>query len=222
MSIPVIYWSDPLCIWAYVAADKISRLLERHGAELELEHRVVPVFGSVPWRFSQGSWAAAGPEGRMAATLRVARRFGHDEVSARAWVDDPPATTWAPSAAAKALSLIEARDEAEKGSTGRYLQALRRAFFVDDRNIARRSEQRAVANALGLPWQAMEDELDSGAALASLWEDHQERERLGVQGSPTWVFDGGRAMLYGNVSEGVLRATVDELIAGSDHGQSRC
>ena len=36
------------------------------------------------------------------------------------------------------------------------------------------------------------------------------------------VFDGGRAVLYGNVHEGVLQATIEQLLAGDDAGASRC
>ena len=45
------YWSDPLCIWAYVAQDKLDRTLREWGEKLDVSYRIVPVFGSLPWRF---------------------------------------------------------------------------------------------------------------------------------------------------------------------------
>jgi hypothetical protein len=74
----------------------------------------------------------------------------------------------------------------------------------------------------GIAREGIEGALDDGRALAALWEDHQERETLGIQGSPTYVFDDGRAILYGNVSEGVINATVDELLGGTIAGRSDC
>ncbi len=100
--------------------------------------------------------------------------------------------------------------------------AVRRAFFAEDRNITRRAVQRACAEELGLPWDAVAAGLDDGSALAAVWESHEERQRTGIQGSPSWVFDGGRAVLYGNVHEGVLQATIEQLLAGDDAGASRC
>lgn len=221
--LPVTYWSDPLCIWAYVAQDKLDRLMARYGHRLDLTCRVVPVFGSIEHRFTKGSWRKAGPQGRAAATKDVAHRFGHTEVDGACWTQaGVPASSWAPGLAIEAVAIAEDADHAPEGSTAAYQQALRTAFFVDGANIALRDVQGQVANDVGLDWDLIAAALDDGRAMARLYEDHTERERLGVQGSPTWVFDEGRAMLYGNVSEAVLQATVHELLEGVDAGGSRC
>lgn len=222
MAVDVTYWSDPLCIWAYLAQDKLDALVNAFGSRVRIKHRVVPVFGSVPWRFAEGNWKDAGPEGRRAATVRVARRFGHEEVTGDGWVTDAPASSWTVGAAVEACAILEEVGAVPEGSAGAYGQALRHAFFVDAKNTARRTVQSEVAAAQGLCWADLETVLNDGRADAKLWEAHLERERLGIQGSPTWVFDGGRGVLYGNVSEGVLRATLDELVLGEEPGQSRC
>lgn len=222
MPVVVEHWSDPLCIWAYVGESRVDALRARHGAALDVRFRVVPVFGSVPARFTRGAWREGGPAARQAATQQVARQFGHFDVSGKVWVEDPPASSWAPSAAVMAVRLAEQAGTVPVGATGAYLRALRRRFFVEDLNVARLEIQAETAEQLGLPWERLGVALDDGTALAALWEDHEERLRLGIQGSPTWVFDGGRAMLYGNVGEGVLRATVDELVSGLGAGASRC
>jgi len=220
--IPFEYWSDPLCIWAYVAQDKLDTLLDEHGHRLDVGYRIVPVFGSVPHRFSEGSWAQAGPDGRAAATRRVAHARGHEEVTGQVWIDDPPASSWASGAAAKAVFAMVQDGEAEAGSGAAYLLGLRRAFFADDRNIARRTVQMALAEALGIDRAALERRLDDGSALAALYEDHLQRESLRLQGSPTFVFDGGRAQLYGNFDHAILDATVESLEKGLDVGGSDC
>ena len=108
----------------------------------------------------------------------------------------------------------------EAGPT--YQNALRERFFVDEANTALREVQLEVAEALGLAREPIERRLDDGSALAAVCEDYAEKERLRLQGSPTYVFDGGRAMLYGNFEYGVLRATVDELLRGIHPGGSAC
>lgn len=220
--LPFQYWSDPLCIWAFVAQRKLESLLAEHGERLAVDYHVVPVFGSVPHRFRAGSWAAKGVEGRVASTASVAARFGHPEVTGEVWRLDPPASSWAPGAVIKAVQGLESAGEVAPGAAADFLWQLRVRLFVDNQNIARRSVALHVAESAGLPVGAIEARLDDGSALAALFEDHQERERLRIQGSPTYVFDGGRAMLYGNFDEAVLQATVRELLGDRAAGCSVC
>lgn len=220
--IPIVYWSDPLCIWAYLAHDKIERLQARFGDEITFTFRVVPVFGSVPQRFRTGTWAAGGPEQRTRRTAEIAQEHGHTEVDGAVWRDDPPASSWAPAAVIKAADLLADEGVLDSNVPGALAQALRAAFFRDNHNVARREVQRQVVEGMSLPWTDIQALLDDGRALAALWEDHVEREACRVQGSPTWSFDDGRAMLFGNVSERVLQATVAEMLAGAAPGGSDC
>jgi predicted DsbA family dithiol-disulfide isomerase len=216
------YWSDPLCIWAFVAQDKLDRLLAELGQQLEVDYHVLPVFGSVPWRFREGPWQKDGVDGRVAATRRLAEQFGKREVTGECWRGDAPASSWSPGAAIHAVLAAEGAQLTSAGSAARYQAALRRSFFVDGQNTAQRSVQLAVAEQLAIPREPIERALDDGSALAQLWEDHNERERLRLQGSPSYVFDGGRAVLYGNFGYGILKATVDELVRGLCQGGSNC
>lgn len=216
------YWSDPLCIWALVAQQKLDRVLAELGDELTVDYRIVPVFGSVPWRFKYGPWAKEGVDGRVAATRRIAERAGRKDVSGECWRKAAPASSWAPAAVIKAVFALEAAREIPLDSGAGYQRALRERFFVGEENVARRDVQLSVAEALGLQRAPIERLLDDGSALAAVWEDHNEKERLKIQGSPTYVFDGGRAMLYGNFEYGMLRSTVEELVRGIHPGSSAC
>lgn len=216
------YWSDPLCVWAFVAQKHLADVLARGGGALQAAYRIVPVFGSVPQRFRDGAWAKAGPAGRAAATARIAREHGHPEVTGRVWLDDPPATTWLTSAAFKAAQALEAAGSAPPGASANYLKALRVALFVENRNTSRRGVLLDVAEAVGLDPDAVAAGLDDGTALAALFEDHTARDQQRVQGSPTYVFDGGRAMLYGIFDASVLHATVDRLLTGLQAHGSAC
>jgi predicted DsbA family dithiol-disulfide isomerase len=218
--IPLGYWSDPFCIWAYVAEEKLDRVLDHHSGRVEVVHHVIPVFGSIPARFREGPWASAGGAGRAEASRRIAKEQRGVEISGQVWLEDPPSSSWAAGAAAKAVSAIEARGEAAPGAGGRYLRGLRDWFFERNVNTARRVHQLALAEALEIPRGPLEAALDDGTALALLWEDQAERERLRLQGSPTYVFDGGRALLYGNFDYAILDATIRELERGLDTGGS--
>ncbi len=220
--VEVDYWSDPLCIWAFVAQDKLDRVLSELGEQLVVHYRVVPVFGSVAWRFTRGPWASEGVDGRVVATRRIAEQAGRTDVSGECWRKAPPASSWAPAMAIKAVFAMESCGEVPQGSGARYQRAVRTHFFVNDENVARRDVQLKIADAEGLPRGGIEQQLDDGTALALVWEDFIEKERLKIQGSPTYVFDGGRAMLYGNFEYGILRSTVDSLLRGLRAGCSTC
>jgi predicted DsbA family dithiol-disulfide isomerase len=215
-------WSDPLCIWAFVGQHRVDDVLRDLGSCVRISHRVVPVFGSVPQRFRDGSWAKDGPAGRAAATARIAAEHGHTHITGQVWIDDPPASSWPPGAAIKAVGLAEAHGQLPAGAGAHYQAALRTHLFVENRNTARRSEQLLVAEELGYPRGLLEAALDDGRALAALWEDQHDRERDFVSGSPTWVFDGGRARLYGNFPQAVLDGTIRALIGGDFDGCSSC
>jgi predicted DsbA family dithiol-disulfide isomerase len=216
------YWSDPMCIWAFVGQSKLDRILDEWGAFIDVDYRLVPVFGSVPWRYSEGGWAQAGPEGRRESTRKLAEQHGIDGVTGEIWTRCTPHSSWSSGAAAKAVFEMEADDDAEAGAGAAYLLELREHFFRRNRNICQRVEQLDVAERVGIDRGAFERRLDDGSALACLWEDANQREDLGVRGSPSYVFDGGRAVLYGNFPFSVLHSVVDELINGLELGGSGC
>ena len=216
------YWSDPLCIWAFVAQRPLEALLETHAGRLDVDYHVIPVFGSVPHRFRVGSWAAAGVEGRVAATAKVAAEHGHPEVDGSCWRRATPTSSWAVGAAIKAVFVDEAAGLQPEGAGPMFQKDMRQAFFVEGLNTSHRAVQLERAEALGLDVAQLARQLDSGLGLALLAEDDEERQRARLQGSPTWVFDGGRAVLYGRVNQAVLRHTVLDLLAGLAPGGSSC
>ncbi len=216
------YWSDPLCVWALAAQPKLDRVLDELGQHLVVDYHVVPVFGSVEQRFAHGAWAKEGVDGRVAATRRIAEQAGRADVSGECWRRDRPASSWAPAAAIKAVFALERDGRAPRAAGAAYQRAIREAFFVREFNVARRAVQLELAEQLAVPREPLEAMLDDGSALAAVWEDHEARERLRIQGSPTYVFDGGRAMLYGNFDFGVLRSTVLELVRSLTPGCSSC
>jgi len=153
----------------------------------------VPVSGRGGWRLAEGPWAKGGIEGRIAAPGRIAEQGGRPEVTGECWRRAMPSTSWAPAAAIKAVFALEDGRGDESGAS--YQRALRERFFVGEENIALRRVQLEVAEELDLSRASIEASLDDGSALASVFEDNAEKERLRIQGSPTYVFDGGRAML---------------------------
>ena len=92
-----------------------------------------------------------------------------------------------PAAAIKAVFAMEQVAECAPGSGAQYQRSLRERFFVLEENVAHREVQLAVADALGIPRLALQRRLDDVSAYAAVREDHIEKERLRIQGSPTYV-----------------------------------
>ena len=59
---------------------------------------------------------------------------------------------------------------------------------------------------------ALESTIDNGKAVAALSTDQKNALDLGVRGSPTWVLNDGRQILYGNVGYRILNANIEELL----------
>lgn len=216
------YWSDPYCIWAYVAQRPLEALLQLHAGLLDVDYHVIPVFGSIPHRFSAGAWAAGGTAGRVAATAKVAAEHGHPEVDGTCWEVVRPSSSWAAGAAIKGVFADEAAGLQPEGAGAAFQKDLREAFFVHRLDTSHRKVQLQRAEGLGLDVAQLERQLDTGLGLAWMAEDEEVRQRSHLQGSPSWVFDGGRAVLYGRVNQDVLRHTVLDLLAGVKPGGSRC
>jgi predicted DsbA family dithiol-disulfide isomerase len=164
------YWSDPLCIWALVAEQKLGRVLAELGEHVRVDKRLIPVFGSVPWRFARGPWAKDGLEGRVLATRTIAEKGGRTDVTGECWRKAMPSSSWSPASAIKAVFALE-DGRGEEAGPG-YQRALRERFFLGEANIALRSVQLEVAEELGLPRGPIEARLDDGTALAAVCEDH--------------------------------------------------
>jgi len=63
----------------------------------------------------------------------------------------------------------------------------------------------------GIDADAVRARIDSGEAYAALHRDAELMKSYGVLGSPTYVFNEGRQLLYGNVGYRIIEANLREL-----------
>lgn len=228
-SIKLTYFSDLLCIWAYVSQIRVDELRANFGARIGFEYRFIPVFGAVAHRIEKGWAARGGMEAYAAHVHETAQRFPHVEVHPRLWLDDVPASSADVHLFLKAVQrLIDAGVIPPRaGTDGRdtfeeLMWRLRLAFFRDARNIARREVQFELAAALGLPPEPIRAALEDGSAMAELCRDLELCKELSVGGSPTYVLNEGRQKLYGNVGYKVIAANVQEMLQRPEDQASWC
>ena len=86
------------------------------------------------------------------------------------------------------------------------------AFFRGCRDIARWDIQCEIAKAHGVDVVAIEKCVHSGSAYAALASDYQDADKMGIEGSPSFVLNEGRQKLYGNIGFRLIEANIQELL----------
>ena len=89
---------------------------------------------------------------------------------------------------------------------------IRHAFFCEAKDIGDAEELLQQCGDCALDVDKMRHVLRSGAAMAALSDDLRAAQSAGIKGSPTWVLNEGRQVLYGNVGYRILNANLEELL----------
>lgn len=231
MTIHISYVSDVLCVWAYVAEVRLDELRKEFGDSVELEYRFIPIFGATRYRIAEGWKERGGYAGFGAHVRKVAEDFPHVKIDARVWDEVAPTTSAMAHEILCAVRLLEEegavspdrRDELN----GRTLfeaaiWKVRAGFFEQARDISDRGVLLELLAQAGLPLAAIEAKLESGEALAEACRDIELRDKLKIEGSPTYYLNHGRQKLYGNVGYRVVSANLRELIEQPEHQASWC
>lgn len=224
----VDYFSDLLCVWAYVAEARVREMCARFPDRIVVVERFCSVFGDTATRIGDGWADRGGYEGFGAHVRDVVAGFGHVSVHPELWHEVRPTTSSQSHLILKAAQLVEQRlslEPCERNGLVRLPSAhlawaIRLAFFRDAYDISDSAVLRHLAESEGLPVADIEAEIATGRAFAGLAEDAAARERLGVAGSPTFVLNEGRQKLYGNVGYRVIEANIQELLREPSGGQA--
>ena len=89
----------------------------------------------------------------------------------------------------------------------------RAAFFEQAQDISQLPVLLALLGDDLIGRDAVIARIDSGEAYAALYHDEQLAKGYAVQGSPTYVFNEGRQLLYGNVGYRIIESNVRELLS---------
>src|SRR5450759_3637941 len=91
--VKITYFSDILCIWAYVSQARINAVNEKFVDGVRIEHRVCSVFGDTAQKILSSWKNRGGYEGFNAHLREIAQRFPHIEVHPDIWLKTRPATS---------------------------------------------------------------------------------------------------------------------------------
>jgi predicted DsbA family dithiol-disulfide isomerase len=218
--VPIVYFSDVLCIWAYIAQLRVDEINRAFGEQVRFEKKFCSVFGATARKIPTTWKDKGGYEGFNAHLRHAAAQFPEISIDPDIWLDVRPASSTGAHLYLKAVQLDETAGGCPSGTAQKAVWALRRAFFEDARDIARRDVQREIAAAAGADVIRAEALIDDGSAFAALAGDYQDAEAAGIVGSPTFVLNDGRQKLYGNVAYRVIEANVQELLRSPSADQA--
>ncbi|PCI65606.1 MAG: disulfide bond formation protein DsbA [Piscirickettsiaceae bacterium] len=219
--VDIYYFTDILCIWAYVAQIRMDELKKTFGEQIRVHQKFVQVFGSIESKI-QGAWAKnGGIEGYGKHVQEVATGFKHIQLHDDIWHKNTPTSSMSCHLYLKAVQLLGNKGQLDSNSDVA-IWAMREAFFKNLVDISSAKGQQQVTESLGLPWSAIQALICSGEAFAALAEDAQLVDKYSVKGSPTLVMNEGRQVLYGNVGYKVMEANVQELLNHSERQVSWC
>ncbi len=224
--VTITYFSDILCIWAYAAQVRLDEIARQFGDDVRINYAFCTVFGNTADKIARGWADRGGYEGFNRHLREVEAQFSHIDIHPDVWLTTRPASSDSVHVFIKAVQILEQNGRLNEAKTTENSMAstkviwqLRRAFFEECRNISTRTVQCEVAEQVGIPRAPVEAEIDSGAAFAAAATDNQNRERLKIEGSPTFVLNEGRQKLYGNVGYRVIEANIRELMRTPDVGE---
>ncbi len=216
----VSYYSDVLCIWAYIAQRRLEQLVEEFGDKISIENHFCSVFPDA-WSQIENKWRDKGGFSGFNHHLNeVAQDFPHIEVHDSLWLETRPRTSANAHLFLKAVEIIE-RDQ-HKGDvqeipyfnrlSTRAAWAVRQAFFARAEDISDRKVQDAIAEQLGIDGILIDEKIRSSEAFALLAADYDLCQKQGVEGSPTFIMNNGRQKLFGNVGYRLLQVNIQELL----------
>ena len=215
--VTITHYSDVLCVWAYIANIRLDELRRQFGAQVRVRSRLCSVFADVETKVSIGWRERGGVSAFRAHVAHVISGFDHVSLHPDVWSRTVPTTSATAHAAIKAVELVVPATEDAGSATAPspaelYAWQLRLAFFRDGRDVSCVEVELAVASELGLPVDALRARLADGSAWAALHRDYEEARVEQVRGSPTFVLNERRQMLYGNVGYKIIEANVVELL----------
>lgn len=218
--VTIDYFSDVLCIWAYSGQVRVDELEKHFGDKIALRYRFIPIFGAASRSISKQWSDKGGFDGFNNHLMSVASGWSHINCSEQLWKQCRPATSISAHAILKATWLyLEQQGELLKQGANQeqtlfetLMWNIRRAFFEQARDISHFSELRKLVDELGIPWDDVYAFIEDGQAHAELFTDQELQKKYCVQGSPSFVLNEGRQVLYGNVGYRIVEANIAELL----------
>lgn len=211
------YYTDVLCVWAWIAQRRIDELNEKLAGKITLQYYYLDVFGDVSTKMNT-QWKQKGGYVGFAHHVQESVAIFEDAViNPKVWSEVRPYTSASAHLVLKAIEIT-----CDKNKSIDMALKFRKAFFTDALDIGNLEVLFDVVRANGLSEDIIRASINDGSAIALLMRDYQRSRQQSIKGSPSFVIDQGRQTLYGNVGYRVLLANIEELMKHPGDEASWC
>ncbi|MEH6345228.1 MAG: DsbA family protein [Bermanella sp.] len=214
--IQVDYFSDVLCIWAFIGEKRLNEVRLNLAEDVQVNLQFLPNFASCHKKIQQGWKNKGGFDGYANHVNEVAHQF-EASLHPDSWHKVQPSTSMLAHAIIKTIMKLESIELANQ-----YSALVRHSFFMEAMDISRLEVLQEIAESLKINWIEVMDYFNGGFSLADLQQDFQNAQSYQVSVSPAWVFNEGRQRLIGNVGYRVIEANLKELVEQKPMPQLWC
>ena len=218
--ITIDYFSDVLCVWAYGGQIRLDELQQEFAGDLLVRQRFLPLFADTRTRIGEGWKDKGGFEAFGRQMQEVCSQWEHTRLHAGVWNDCRPTSSTTSHVFLKAVSLCLGLEQAEDDPNpevrtvfDRLVVQTRTDFFEQAKDISSLPVLLELLGPTGIPTDSVMEVIGNGEAYAALHRDEQLLKTYGVLGSPTYVFNEGRQLLYGNVGYRIIASNLRELMS---------
>lgn len=211
------YYTDVLCVWAWIAQRRIDELNQKLENKIELQYYYVDIFGDISTKINTQWKKKGGYDGFAKHVQKSVSLFEDVSINPKIWKEIKPATSANAHLVLKAIEIKYGKNK----SIDMALK-FRSAFFIDALDIGNLDILSDLVKSNGLDRNLINISIHDGSAMAALMHDYQRSKQQGIKGSPSYVIDGGRQTLYGNVGYRVLLANIEELLKNPTDEASWC
>ena len=192
-TIDITYYTDPLCCWSWAMEPGIRRLQYEFGERIQWRY---VMGGLIPgWKYFNDPLNAVSRPAQMGPVWMHASRVSGMPVDYSIWVKNPPASSFLPCMAVKAVQ-FQSNKYAEL-----YLRLLREDCMLNGVNISRQQELLKMARTLhfyydGFDVERFANDLRNGKAKSAFQSDMDEVKSRNIHRFPTLLIRaGGEALL---------------------------
>ncbi len=211
------YYSDVLCVWAWIAQRRNDELHHKLGDSIQFRYHYIDVFGNAKEKIPNQWRDKGGYQGFARHVIDSGAAYLDTPIHSQVWQKVKPASSASCHLFLKATAIALG----EQASSELALTC-RQAFFNTCLDISQMSTLFQLAEQAGFATSKIQVALDDGTAMAALMKDYQNAKTLALKGSPSYIIDNGRQVLYGNVGYRVLQANIEEHLKSPTEEASWC
>ncbi|MBU2869405.1 DsbA family protein [Colwellia sp. E2M01] len=211
------YYSDVLCVWAWIAQRRIDELNEKLGDKIEFRYHYVDIFGDASHKIPNQWRDKDGFLGFAKHVQESSAPYVDAPTNSELWKTVQPKSSANPHLVLKGIAITLGENISAEMAL-----LFRQAFFIEAKDISQLNVLFALIESAGHNVAAVKEALNDGSAIGALMADYQQAKLLIIKGSPTYIIDNGRQVLYGNVGYRVLFANIEEQLKSPTNEASWC